>query len=213
MLFFKCISEWCGRPQFMGSHTDIRSERTEIPRCSQTSNSSNESNSLNIPKFVNVNREKTAEESIRLTKEHENDEVEDFINFIYKEFPRKQSQERHFTFDITLSVDSITTPNDISPYPHSPVPGSPCQSRSPMPKSPCPRSPMPKSPCGGDISSFSMNEVTKMSGPERASFRKKTIRRALLHYHPDKQEDDDNRIICQEITKILNNRYKNFKDA
>mmetsp|Transcript_5935 Transcript_5935/g.8876 ORF Transcript_5935/g.8876 Transcript_5935/m.8876 type:complete len:471 (+) Transcript_5935:36-1448(+) len=42
---------------------------------------------------------------------------------------------------------------------------------------------------------------------------KKALRKAILHYHPDKncQGDLKWRLLCEEITKILNNKYQLFK--
>jgi len=44
---------------------------------------------------------------------------------------------------------------------------------------------------------------------------KKTLLRALLHYHPDKQDKEQHGkkwvVLCEEVTKLLNGRYESYK--
>lgn len=44
---------------------------------------------------------------------------------------------------------------------------------------------------------------------------KNRLRKALLHYHPDKNtgDGDEWKVLCEEVTKLINQHYNRFKDV
>jgi len=44
---------------------------------------------------------------------------------------------------------------------------------------------------------------------------KKRLQKAILHYHPDKQDEKEHgmkwKVLCEEITKLFTRRYECFK--
>jgi hypothetical protein len=62
---------------------------------------------------------------------------------------------------------------------------------------------------------FPHPDVTKqvlpsLEGPENV---KAAVKKAILAYHPDsnRRHGDDWQVLCEEITKILNNKYEKYK--
>lgn len=45
--------------------------------------------------------------------------------------------------------------------------------------------------------------------------KKTRLRKALLHYHPDKNtaDGDEWKVLCEEVTKLINHHYNNLKDV
>jgi hypothetical protein len=59
------------------------------------------------------------------------------------------------------------------------------------------------------------NEAHKLEEEPTSENAKALLRKAVVHYHPDKQHSsrDDERwcVLCEEITKFINNFYEMLK--